>query len=562
MIFYFLAFLAGAGLVGLIFWLLSQGLAIGIAGFLLILLVYLIFWLWTQRRQKQTEEQTRGQTERQAEGQIERARLMSEKESLVSENNKLQQSERELREHSATLMTQKGQLEKETEMLKVQLQEKTKEKEEALDRLQTEDQVHREKENQWTEESASLKAGNERLQKELQAQENRHQEKIKEKDEYFQEKIREKNEHFRDMEEKTRQLAEKAKIEFEHSAKKIIEENTKFHREKASENISFILKPFKENLEGFKKSLQGIGVKEESLDKTIKAFQDINTQMRDEAKELSFALKGDVKAQGQWGEFVLSNILEKSGLREGEEFFPQGKGLLEGIKDEEGASLRPDVVVKLPENKHIVIDAKVSLKNYQEWLSSTSEEDRKELLKKIRRSISSHIENLAAKQYPFSEGLNSPDFTLMFVPNEGVFSLIIRDDKAGFFEKAWQKSVILVGPTTLFAVLKTVASIWKMERQSQNAEEIARVGGLLYDKFVGFLKDMSKIDENLKKARDSYDSAYRKLKEGKGNIISKAHKLEKLGVRKKDNKPFPPSFRQINEEDNESEEKNPLSPSF
>lgn len=463
--------------------------------------------------------------------------IANEKQNLLSTNQTLHKNEEKLRKESLDLQIQNSQREKEIEMLKTHFDEKIHEKEQTLkdqtnqweetqQKQLSENHLLQQKEKQWVKDLASLKAENERLQKEAESRET-----------HWQEKTQEKEKHFRELEERNQQLTKKAKTDFENTARKIIQENTKSHREEASKSISFLLQPFKEDMEHFKKSLQDISGKEKFLNDTIKTFKDINSKMRDEAKELSFVLKGDVKVQGQWGEFVLTNILEKSGLRKGEEFFLQAQGL--DIKDEKGAPLKPDVVVKLPDNKHIVIDSKVSLTHYQEWLCSSSEEKRRELEMKMSYSLSNHIDNLASKKYSFSTTLYSPDFTLMFIPNETVFGLATKAKK-DLFEKAWAQSIVPVGPTTLFAVLKTIASIWKMERQSQNAEEIARQGGLLYDKFVGFLDDMNKVGDSLKKAEDSYDSAMGKLKTGKGNIVQKTHQLKNLGVRNR--KELPASF--------------------
>ena len=402
--------------------------------------------------------------------------------------------------------------------------------------------------SQSLKQSSSLKAKNENLQQQLEIQKKHYEEKIQEKEKHFkqltensekelenqkkryEEKIQERGEHFK-------QLEEKAKVFFKNTANEIFSESTKSYREESTKNLSQILKPFQENIEGFKKSIQGFESKEKFLDETIKHFTEINSKMGDNTIKLTQALQGDIKSQGQWGEFVLANILEKSGLRKGEEFFLQGQSL--EIKDEKGSSIRPDVTVKLPDNKHIVIDSKVSFTHYNEYISSNTEEERQKLLTKILNSISSHIDNLSSKKYQFSEGLNTPDFTLMFIPNEGIFALATQTKK-DLFDKAWKQSIVIVSPTTLYATLRTIASLWKIERQNKNAEEIAKQGGLLYDKFVGFLEDMSKIDSGLKTARVSYDDAVKKLNEGKGNLVQKVQKLKALGARTQ--KEIPASF--------------------
>ena len=436
--------------------------------------------------------------------------------------------------------------------------------------LLSENQDYRQKEIDWIEQSASLKSRNKNIEKELENQKKHYEDKIQEKEEHFkqlekkaekerenqknryEDKIQEKEEHFKQLEKKAekerenqknyyedkiqereghfKQLEEKAKGFFKNTANEIFSEST----EKSTKNLSQILKPFKEDIEGFKKSIQGFEIKEKSLDETLKNFTDINSKMRDDTIKLTQALRGDARTQGQWGEFVLENILEKSGLRKGEEFIIQGQGL--GIKDEKGSFVKPDIIVKLPDNKHIIIDSKVSLTHYT---SLNGQKKQDSLVEKTVRSLSSHIDNLSSKKYQLSEGLNTPDFVLMFIPNEGVFALATQAQR-DLFEKAWKQSIVIVSPSTLYATLRTIASLWKIERQNKNVEEIAKQGGLLYDKFVGFLEDMGKIDTSLKTARISYDSAVKKLDEGKGSLVKKVQNLKKLGARTQ--KTIPASF--------------------
>ena len=389
--------------------------------------------------------------------------------------------------------------------------------------LFSENQNYRQKEIDWTEQSSSFKAKNENLEKELEHQKKHYEDKIQTQKSSYEDRMQEREGHFR-------QLEEAAKVFFKNTANEIVSES----REKSTKNLSEILKPFKEDIEGFKKSIQGLENKDKFLDETLKNFTDINSKMKDETIKLTQALKGDLKTQGQWGEFVLENILEKSGLRKGEEFIIQGQG--QKMKDEKGSATRPDVIVKLPDNKHIIIDSKVSLTHH---ISSNGKENQDDLLEKTIKSLNSHIDNLSSKKYQMSEGLKTPDFVLMFIPNEGVFALATQSQR-DLFEKAWQQSIVIVSPTTLYATLRTIASLWKIERQNKNAEKIAKEGGLLYDKFVGFLEDMSKIDASLKTARISYDAAVKKLDEGKGSLVKKVENLKKLGA--KTQKAIPANF--------------------
>ena len=367
-------------------------------------------------------------------------------------------------------------------------------------KLFSENQKYQQEKNFWIEQLTSSKKDNENLQKELGSQKQVYEDKLNIQKNYYEDKIQERKEHFNKLEKKSKDV-------FENLANKIFSEN----REESTKNISQILEPFKKDIDNFKKSVDG---QEKFLSETITRFSNINS-------ELAQALKGNIKTQGNWGEVVLGNILEKSGLREGEDFFLQAKGLK--LKSDQSSSLKPDAVIKLPENKYFIIDSKVSFTYYNEYISSETEEH----LTKFLSSVSTHIDNLSAKKYEFAEDIKTSGFTLMFIPNEGMFSLAIQNKK-GLFEKAWEKSIVIVGPTTLMATLRTVASIWKIEKQNKHTKEIAKQGRLLYDRFSSFLEDMSKIDMGLKTARDSYDKALIKIKDGNRSLLKSSHRLEKL----------------------------------
>ena len=397
-------------------------------------------------------------------------------------------------------------------------------------RLLNENQSYQEKEKHFIQETSSLKTKNEELQKELTKQEQHFEDKLKDQKSHYEEKQEEKEKHFN-------QLAEKTKIEFERTAQKIFLENTKSYREESSKNLTQILHPFKENIEGFKKSIQSFETKEKSLDEAIKSFKDINTEMRDEALKLTQALEGGSQTLGQWGEFMLANILERSGLKKGTDFILQGKGM--EIKSTDGDSARPDAIIHLPDNKHIVIDSKVSsLLHYRNYLSAKDEQEKDMLLKKIKKSVEKHIDDLSSKQYHLSTQLLTPDFTLMFMPHEGLFALVTQ--YKNLFDRAWSKKIVIVSPSTLLATLITVASIWKIERQNKNAEKIAKQSGSLYDKFVGFLTDMNAIEKGLEEAQKHYVRARSRLETGHGSLIKKAEKIKELGA--KTSKSLPPNF--------------------
>ena len=429
-------------------------------------------------------------------------------------------------------------------------------------RLLSENQSYQEKEKNYIEKASSLQTQNEELRKNQIKQEQGHEknlnrekslyeDKLQDQKNYYEEKLQSQKEefdrqsqtdkqHYEEKEQHFKELAQKTKVEFENVAQKIFQENTKSYKEESSKNLTQILTPFKENIEGFKKSIQSFENKEESLDKTIKDFININTDMRDGTIKLTQALEGNSKTLGQWGEFMLANILEKSGLRKGDEFILQGQGM--ELQSPEGDLAKPDAIVLLPDNKHIIIDSKVSsLAPWTEYLSAETEQEKDKLLTKTLNSVRGHIDNLSSKQYNTLKGLNSPDFVLMFMPNESLFALAIQQGKQDLFDRAWKKNIVIVSPTTLLATLRTVASIWKIERQNKNAEEIARLGGSLYDKFIGFLDEMQDLKKGLDNAQKYYDKALVKLQTGRGHLIGKAEKMKELGA--KTNKNLAPHFQ-------------------
>ena len=297
------------------------------------------------------------------------------------------------------------------------------------------------------------------------------------------------------------------------------------------EQLGQMLTPLKERLQEFEKKVNETYQKEARerfhLQKEIQQLVSLNHQMSEDAQNLTRALKGDNKAQGTWGEMVLARVLESSGLRKGEEFNVQ-----QSLKNERGDRLQPDVVVKLPEDRHIIIDSKVSLKAYEGYISAEEESQRLSALKLHLESVRQHIRSLSDKHYHQLGGLNSPDFVLMFMPIEAAFGLAI-EQRQELFTEAWDKHIVVVSPTTLLATLRTVASIWKLERQNAYAQEIARQGGQLYDKFVGFVSEMDKIGQHLDRASRSHQDAMKKLRDGRGALTSQAEKLRELGVKNK-----------------------------
>ena len=237
------------------------------------------------------------------------------------------------------------------------------------------------------------------------------------------------------------------------------------------------------------------------------------------------ALKGDNKQQGNWGEMVLEKVLERSGLKAGEEYKMEF-----ATTNSENERIRPDAVIFLPDNKHVIVDSKVSLVAYSACVNALNEEDRMKFLKAHIESLRNHIKLLSDKNYQTAIGLQSPDFVLLFVPIESSFSLAVQGD-AELFNYAWDRKIVIVSPSTLLATLRTIASIWKQERQTRNAIEIAEEGGKLYDKFVAFVDDLIKVGNGIKKTQGDYEDAMKKLHEGSGNLVRRAEKMKELGAK-------------------------------
>jgi DNA recombination protein RmuC len=247
--------------------------------------------------------------------------------------------------------------------------------------------------------------------------------------------------------------------------------------------------------------------------------------IQEDANNLTKALKGDSKKQGNWGEVILEKVLERSGLVHDQEYRIQASHT-----SAEGGRYQPDVVIDLPDDKHLVVDAKVSLVAYERSVSAETEEEREGYVKQHLASIKNHIQELSSKNYQDLYKINSPDFVLLFVPIESSFSIAVQKD-AELFNFAWDRRVVIVSPSTLLATLRTIASMWKQERQNRNVMEIARLSGSMYDKFVGFVTDMENIGKYIKNGQDAYDKAINKLSVGSGNLTNTSEKIKKLGAK-------------------------------
>jgi DNA recombination protein RmuC len=404
-----------------------------------------------------------------------------------------------------------NKLNEEINSLKIEngkLSERIKILEEDKSHLQSELKLEREKSERLNSENSALKSDYTNLQEKL-------------------------NEQKTEIEE----LQQKFVKEFENLANKIFEEKSAKFTEQNKERLSEILNPLKEKITEFEKKVEETNKESikghSSLKEQLEMLRQMNQQITQEAKNLTEALKGQTKTQGNWGEFILESILEKSGLVKGREYLVQ-----EAITSESGKRFQPDVIVNLPENKSIVIDSKVSLIAYERYISSEDEIEKAKSLRDHIISIRSHLKNLSSKNYQTLYQLNSLDFVLMFMPIEPAFALAVQQD-SNLFNDAFEMNIVIVSPSTLLATLRTIASIWRQENQNRNAMEIARQAGALYDKFVNFYNDLIDVGKKLDSAKDSYESAMKKIHEGRGNLISGVERMKQLGA--KASKSLPPT---------------------
>lgn len=325
------------------------------------------------------------------------------------------------------------------------------------------------------------------------------------------------------------QLNKKFTTEFENLANRILEEKSQKFTDQNRTNLDIILNPFKEKLKEFEQKVDQT-YKAESAERItlkteIKNLVELNKQISEEANNLATALKGDNKQQGNWGELVLEKILERSGLIEGTEYKTQITST-----NVEGDKIRPDVVIFLPDDKQVIVDSKVSLVAYNACVNAATEEDRMKYLNLHIESLRNHVKLLSDKNYQTAAGFDSPDFVLLFVPIESSFSLAVQGD-AELFNFAWDRKIVIVSPSTLLATLRTIASIWKQERQTRNAIEIAEEGGKLYDKFVSFYEDLENVGKKLDDSKKTYVEAMKKLYDGTGNLVKRAEKMKELGAK-------------------------------
>lgn len=335
----------------------------------------------------------------------------------------------------------------------------------------------------------------------------------------------------KEQKQEVEQLQEKFTKEFENLANKILEEKTNKFTEQNKENMKTILSPLQEKIQLFEKKVDD--THKESIDyhaalrQQILGLRDMNEKMSIETVNLTKALKGDSKMQGNWGELVLERVLEKSGLEKGREYEVQ-----QSFTNQEGSRILPDVIINLPDGKKMVVDSKVSLTAYERFVNEEDDDLKATFLKEHVNSVKRHVDQLSDKNYQDIYEMESPDFVLLFIPIEPAFALALNEDNL-LYNKAFEKNIVIVTPSTLLATLRTIDSMWTNQKQQENAIEIARQAGALYDKFEGFVSDLVKIGKKMDEAKVEYGSAMNKLVEGKGNLVTSVEKLKKMGAKAK-----------------------------
>lgn len=329
----------------------------------------------------------------------------------------------------------------------------------------------------------------------------------------------------------TLELQEKFTVQFENLANKILEEKSDKFTQLNKAQMQTILTPLQEKIGLFEQKVEQ--THKESIDhhaalrQQIFGLQQVHAKMSEETLNLTKALKGDNKMQGNWGEMILESVLEKSGLEKDREYKTQPS-----YTSENGNRLQPDVVIYLPDHRHLVVDSKVSLVAYEQYINTSESQEQNRFLQEHILSIKRHIENLSDKNYYELYKGTSPDFVLLFIPIETAFSVAVNADNT-LYTKAFEKNIVIVTPSTLLATLRTVETIWRQQKQQENAYEIARQAGLLHDKFVGLINDLTKIGKKLEETRNEYDSAFNKLSLGKGNLLTSVQKLKDMGAKAK-----------------------------
>lgn len=337
--------------------------------------------------------------------------------------------------------------------------------------------------------------------------------------------------NIKNLESKFAEEAKMLETRFENLANKILEEKSKKFTDQNKTSINDLLNPLKERIVTFEQKVEKSNRDSLEWNATLKeqiaTLKQSNLEITQEAKNLTKALKGDSKTQGDWGELQLELLLEKAGLEKETHFTTQS-----AIRDDDGNLKRPDFVINLPEGKHLIIDSKVSLTAYERFSGEENEEKQAIYIKQHLSSMRDMIKDLSEKNYQDLYGLNTPDYVMMFIPIEPAFHLAVQQDDS-LYNFALEKNIVLVTTSTLLAVMRTIAYIWRQDKQTKHVLEIARVGGTLYDKFVGFTEDLIKVGKSLETTKLTYQDAMGKLTEGNGNLIGQTERLKKLGAKAK-----------------------------
>ena len=444
-------------------------------------------------------------------------RLETEKQKVVDE---LKEDIKRLEGEKNVLTAREVELREEMAALKNELEQERKKRVEAelnMVKLETENQNLLEKQKELAE------------WKEKYEEEQKKRIELEKKYSSAMQEVENVNRLLEEEKKRLHEVKEQMQQEFKLIAGEILKKNSEEFTNNSKKDINELINPLKEKIANFEKKVDETyqkGLKDQTeLQSELKKIYELSKQLDKDAKDLTKALKSDSKQQGNWGEVVLERILEQSGLEKGREYFIQETG-----ENAEGKTIRPDVIISLPEDKFLIIDSKVSLTAYQEYISAEDEEQKQKALKRHVESVRKHVKELSEKNYPSIKGKNTPDFVLMFMPVEPAFAAAVQYDHS-LFSYAWEKNVVIVSPTTLLATLRTIESIWRQEKQTRNALEIARQAGQLYDKFVNFLDDLDKIGSFLDKSQKAYDDARKKLVEGRGNLIRQVEKLRDLGAK-------------------------------
>ncbi|WP_140937844.1 DNA recombination protein RmuC [Sphingobacterium lumbrici] len=336
-------------------------------------------------------------------------------------------------------------------------------------------------------------------------------------------------EKFQEQKEEITTIKQQFNVEFQVLANKILEEKTLKFTELNQQHLALLLDPLKEKIKSFEERVEKTYNHEAAERNVLKGVVEQlmlqSNEIKNEANNLTRALRGDNKKQGNWGEVILERVLERSGLTKDQEYRLQAS-----FTDEQGKRLQPDAIIDLPDSKHLVVDSKISLIAYERWVNAETDEEKLIYLKQHIYSIENHVRDLSVKNYQEIYGIHSPDFVLLFMPIESALSTAVTS-KPELFSDAWDRRVVIVSPSTLLATLRTIASMWKQERQTRNVLEIAREAGALYDKFVGFLTDMQQLEAYLHKATEKHADAMKKLSSGSGNVIRKVENLKTLGAK-------------------------------